>query len=120
MIVTGRQVPAESVGPIAAGMRFGEMHLDNVFGGVKFENGRATARIDDPTSGRAVALTFDETFPVCVVYNPPHRQAVCIEPYTCVPGTRGPADATANTGWRVLPPGESIRTELEIHVDGDA
>ena len=116
MIVTGRQFPAESVGPIAAGMRFGEMHLDNVFGGVRFENGRCTARIEDPTSGRAVTLSFDETFPVCVVYNPPHRQAVCIEPYTCVPGTRGPADATANTGWRLLPPGESIRTELEIRV----
>ncbi len=117
MIVTGRQLPAESVGPIAAGVRFGDMQMDNVFGGVKFENGRCTSRIDDPTGGRAVTLTFDETFPVCVVYNPPHRQAVCIEPYTCVPGTRGPGDTTPNVGWRVLPPGESIRTELEINVE---
>jgi aldose 1-epimerase len=120
MIVTGRQFPADSVGPIASGMRFSEMRMDNVFGGMRFENGRCTARIDDPVAARSVQLTFDETFPVCVVYNPPHRQSVCIEPYTCVPGTRGPGDSSVNAGWKVLPPGQSLRTELSIHVSGIA
>jgi len=116
MIVTGRQHPAESIAPIASGMRFADMRLDNVFGGVEFQNGRCTARIDDPASGRAVMLTFDETFPVCVVYNPPHRQAVCIEPYTCIPGTRGPGDTSLEAGWRFLAPGDSVRTEVSIEV----
>lgn len=116
MIVTGRQHPAESIAPIASGMRFADMQLDNVFGGVEFQNGRCTARIEDPAAGRAVALTFDETFPVCVVYNPPHRQAVCIEPYTCIPGTRGPGDTSLEAGWRALAPDALLRAEVLIEV----
>jgi aldose 1-epimerase len=116
MIVTGRQQPAESVGPIAGGMRLGDMRLDHVFGGVEFKNGRATALIEDSAVGATVALTWDQTFGVCVVYNPPHRQSVCIEPYTCVPGTRGPGEARVDAGWRVLPPGESLRAEVSIEV----
>ena len=86
----------------------GAMQLDNVFGGVRFENHRAAATVEDPASRRTMTLSFDDRFTTCVVYNPPHRQAVCIEPYTSVPDSvlapvagHRPAFAGAGSRWQV-------------------
>ena len=53
----------------------------------------------------------------CVVYTPPHRQAICIEPYTGLPN---PFEAHAH-GWepalQVLAPGGTAELQLEIRVE---
>jgi len=48
-----------------------------------------------------------------VVYNPPHREAFCIEPYTCVPDPF----ALEARGLRVLAPGEQFQARIDIEVD---
>ncbi len=60
---------------------------------------------------------FAAAFEACVVYNPGHREAICIEPYTCVPGRFGEGDAwPVENALRILPPGESVRLATKIEL----
>jgi aldose 1-epimerase len=98
-------------------MPFAETHFDDVYSGVVIAEGKCTATVADPAAKRQLELEFDPEFPVCVVYNPPHRQAVCIEPYTCVPGLPMPANAkSAGQGLQILPPGGKKSLSFEIRL----
>jgi aldose 1-epimerase len=117
MIATGRKDPLGEFEDYAAGKTFGAMTLDDVFSGILFESGVAEASILDPLSGRKILLRWDESFPHCVVYTPPHREAICIEPYTLVPGGWSFQPAGQESGLRVLEPGESFQAWTEIAVE---
>ncbi|MEE2990767.1 MAG: aldose 1-epimerase [Planctomycetota bacterium] len=117
MIATGTRNPLGEFENFTSGMTFGAMTLDDVFSGVQFDNGIAEASILDPLSGRRLLLRWDENFPHCVVYTPPHREAICIEPYTLVPGGWSFQPAGAGSGLRVLEPGESFQAWTEIAVE---
>ena len=49
--------------------------------------------------------------------NPPHRQAVCLEPYTCVTDAVNLQQNGVAAGWKVLPPGERWQADLELAVE---
>ena len=117
MIATGRKDRLGEFEDYIAGKTFGAMTLDDVFSGVHFEEGIAEASIVDPLSGRQVLLRWDENFPHCVVYTPPHREAICIEPYTLVPGGLSFQSDGEQSGLRVLAPGESFQAWTEIAVE---
>jgi aldose 1-epimerase len=57
---------------------------------------------------------FDDFFRACVVFNPPHRQAICIEPYSCIPNAYALAERGIDAGLRVLAPGESVATRFTL------
>jgi aldose 1-epimerase len=116
MIATGRKLPASERGSLASGMAFGETRFDDVFTGLVFDGDWCTAAIRDPTSGRELTIAFDRAFRECVVYNPPHREAICIEPYTCVPGAIELAARGIDAGLRILAPGESLHARVKIGV----
>jgi len=105
--------PAESQN----GVRFSDMQFDDVFQGLEFSDGICTTGIDDPNSGRKLTMSFDDTFNTCVVYNPPHREAVCIEPYTCVPDPIRLTSEGYDVGLRVLQPDESFTARVSITVE---
>ena len=100
-----------------AGQRFSDLSLDDVFAGLQFSAGVCQSSIEDPESGVRLTLSFDDSFRECVVYTPPHREAICIEPYTCVPGTFGMSAAIERYGLRVLAPGESFTAEVTMLVE---
>jgi len=116
MLPTGKLIPAAEAGLPPAGIQFSAARFDHVFTDVITQDGHATATIADPVSGRTTRLTFDDSFRECVVYTPHHREAICIEPYTCVPDAYGLAQAGHETGLRVLAPGESFRAKMDIAV----
>jgi aldose 1-epimerase len=116
LLPTGKSEVTPAVEQLAGGMKLADMKLDNVFGAMKFDNHRLASTIRDPHSGRSVVQTFDDQFTACVVYNPPHREAVCIEPYTTIPDAFTLAAAGVEPHLRVLQPGESFRTRIEIRV----
>ena len=93
------------------------MKLDHVFGDLNFHNHRATATVHDPSAKRTLKMTFDDQFTTCVVYNPPHREAVCIEPYTTVPDAFALISRNIDPHLIVLQPGKSFRTRIEISLD---
>ena len=117
LVPSGRVTPTPLCDQISRGMPVGEMKLDNVFGGLKFDNHQLTTTIHDPGSGRTLSLSFDDAFTACVVYNPPHREAVCIEPYTTIPNPFSLREKGIDPNLKILAPGESFRTRVEIRVD---
>jgi aldose 1-epimerase len=117
LVPTGRNAPTPLCDQLSRGMPIGETKLDQVFGGLKFNDHRAATTIHDPHSGRKLSQTFDEQFTACVVYTPPHREAVCMEPYTTVPNPFGLLEKGIDAHLKILAPGESFRTRIEIRVD---
>ena len=72
-------------------------------------DGLVRTRLTDPASGRALTQTFEPAFTQCVVYTPGHRQAICIEPYTCVPDAIRLAAEGHETGLQILAARREIR-----------
>jgi aldose 1-epimerase len=116
---TGRRLPLDAVMALPAGQLFAGMEYDTVFTDLLFSNGRCEATIEDPPAARRMKLSFDRAFRECVVYTPPHRQAICIEPYTCVPDAFRLQRQGISAGLRILEPGESFRTRVDMEVIDD-
>jgi aldose 1-epimerase len=55
-----------------------------------------------------------------VVFTPPHRHAVCIEPYTCITDAINLQPQGVESGLLVLPPGEEWNGTVELAVDAAA
>jgi aldose 1-epimerase len=53
-----------------------------------------------------VLVGTSEEFREFVVFTPPHRQAICLEPYTCTTDAINLQQRGVNAGLLVLPPGE--------------
>lgn len=116
LLPTGERRPAEGKLNLAQGLNFGETALDHVFTGLTPPGGPHRATIHDPANGRTLALTFDGFFKNCVVFNPPHRQAICIEPYSCVPDAYSLIQRGVDPGLSVLAPGASMRTAFAVEL----
>lgn len=118
LIATG--AVRDVVQPFASGVPFGSLQLDNVFGGLEFHQGRCICSITDPSAQRTLELEFGSAFRELVVYNPPHREAICIEPYTCVPGATHLTSTGLDLGWKTLAPGALETLEMIIRVRDQA
>jgi len=116
MLPTGDCRERRGASAYQRGLRFGEMTFDDVFGGLVFEGDDCVSQIIDPESNTQLSMRFDRSFRELVVYTPPHREAVCVEPYTCVPGTVGLDVHGVDFGLRVLLPGESFTSRVEMEV----
>jgi aldose 1-epimerase len=88
----------------------GATQLDTVYGdlGAIREDGgglllRATLA-DTDRPGRLEVWTTND-FREMVLFTPPHRHAICIEPYTCVTDAVNLQAGGVDAGWRELPPG---------------
>ena len=117
LVPTGRKAPAAGRARLAQTRTLGNDEFDDVLGDLQFAGGVCTTRLEDPMSGRRLVMSFDDGFGVCVVYTPPHREAVCIEPYTCVPDAVNLASADVQTGLRVLAPGSTVDLGIEIRLE---
>jgi aldose 1-epimerase len=117
LLPTGRRAHTPLCDELARGVAFGAMKLDNVFGGLRCANGRATATVHDPAGGHTLVQTFDDSFKTCVVFNPPTRESVCIEPYTTLPDAFHLLEQNVNPNLRILAPGASFRAQFEIRLD---
>ncbi|TWT47825.1 aldose 1-epimerase [Botrimarina hoheduenensis] len=82
----------------------------------RFASGARETVIHDPRSGVTLTQTFDESMRCCVIYTPGHREAICLEPYTCVPNPFELEAAGIDTGLLVLAPGETYRTAIGLEV----
>lgn len=114
MLPTGKRRVLAETEALDGGCRFGELKLDDVFTGLTDNAGITEASIQDP-GGLAVAIRWPvEHFRECVVYTPPHREAICIEPLTCAPSAAALAAKGIDAGWRVLQPGGKFEARVTI------
>lgn len=117
MLPTGRKLPATGANDLASGAPLAKRRFDTYFTGLRADpDGLYRTQLIDPASGRRVTQSFDRVFTQCVVYTPPHRQAICLEPYTCLPDPFRMSAAGHETGWQILQPGEAVETALHIDV----
>ncbi|MEC7567168.1 MAG: aldose 1-epimerase [Planctomycetota bacterium] len=115
MLTTGEQRDANPV--FADGVPLDGLVLDDVFSGVVFDAGIAVSAIEDPNSGQRLTFQWDEACRCCVVYIPPHREAICIEPYSLVPGGYAFDPSAEDGGLMVLEPGERTQHCMGIELD---
>jgi aldose 1-epimerase len=105
---TGRRLPLDADHDLRQPRPVADLTLDDVYtdlpdtpdAGGLIERGR----VEYPDVGGVLLVRTSPAFRELVLFTPPHRKAVCLEPYTC------PTDAVhlqerEDVGWRVLPPG---------------
>ncbi len=116
MIPTGKKSPLANAAQWQAGRPFPELTLDNVFTDLVYEPAGGRSTIDD-TAGRKLHIEYDAIFRELVVFTPPHREAICIEPYTCLPGAVVFEPQDIDAGLCVLPVGDSCVARVAISVE---
>jgi aldose 1-epimerase len=118
MIPTGKRsaIPAEQ--QLDQQQPLGKRAYDTVFTDLSSDAaGIVRTELADPKSGRRLVQSFDKSFAQCVVYTPPHRGAICMEPYTCVPNAIQLQASAVETGLQILQPGESFATTIRIALE---
>lgn len=110
MIPTGNVTPLDDDSLPEGGPLAGR-EFDTVF---RLAGGGNITEVTDPKTGRTVRQTFDDSMATCVIYTPGHREAICLEPYTCVPDPFALEGKGAPSGLRVLDPGAFYETRVVL------
>ena len=99
-----------------AGLTLGNTNLDNLLTDLTFDHGICTTSIADPVAKRRLTVSFGDEFANCVVFIPPHREAVCIEPYTSAPDAFRLQTMGLNAHLQLLAPGSTWRASVEMRI----
>ncbi|HAH44807.1 aldose 1-epimerase [Gimesia sp.] len=96
------------------GIWLDQLQADDILTGMPEETDQYECLIMDEKAGLVVTQDYDAIFSELVVFTPPDRDCVCLEPYTCVTNAINLLSADVETGLRVLPPESEIKTWIEI------
>ncbi len=114
---TGRRLAVDNNAPLRNGASFGTLKFDDVFTGWQSDGGTVRSTILDPQAGiQLMQICDSQYFREAVVFTPPNRNAVCIEPYTCVTDAINLEQKDINAGLQVLPPGKVVQTWTALQV----
>jgi len=96
----------------------GSMPLDNVLTTITspvetMADLRELAVLSHPAATGRVRFLGDGSFRELVLFTPPHKQAVAIEPYSCSADAANLRERGIDSGWRELRPGESWESTVE-------
>jgi aldose 1-epimerase len=96
----------------------GATQLDNAFtspprGGGGLTDLREMAVLSHPQALGRLRVLADPSFRDLVLFTPPHRQAVAIEPYTCSADAANLAERGIDSGWKVIPAGANWEASVE-------
>jgi aldose 1-epimerase len=86
----------------------GTTELDYVFAEIREKTKQPSgliefAQLSHPQALGQVRFMADAAFRELVLFTPPHRQAIAIEPYTCSADAANLAAKRIDTGWKVIP-----------------
>jgi aldose 1-epimerase len=117
---TGERKPVGAVRDLNRPRPLSELHLDDVLTDLP-ETAKDAAGLRQRATihgapGAALRLLCDDSFRDMVVFTPPHRQAFCVEPYTCTTDAVNLEARGEQAGWRVLQPGQSWSGVVELRV----
>lgn len=108
--------PVEPIRDLREGVALGGIHLDNVYGGLSYQNNQLVTRLVDPEAGLQMTQTAASNFREIVAFTPRWGDAVCMEPYTCTTDAINLQSDSFDAGLLVLAPGEQWRTWFELRV----
>ncbi len=113
---TGRQHFVDAQRDLRSGRPYEQLHLDDIFTDLD----RASAEDGGALVGlvchgqRRLEVTASSIFREIVCFTPPHRQAFCLEPYTCTTDAVNLEQGGVDAGWRSLNPGEVLRGAIHF------
>ena len=111
---TGRRLPVGESKDLRDGEYFDVLKMDDVLTGLSPAGADLPCGIMDEAAGLEGSERFGPGFREIVVYTPPDRNAVCLEPYTCVTDAINLQGRGIDAGLRVLEPRAEFRTWIEI------
>jgi aldose 1-epimerase len=117
MLPTGQTVPLDGRFRADQGFPLGKHEFDDVLTGCSSDGDHWRAQIADLESGFITSLAASANFTECVLYTPPHRHAVSIEPLSSVPDAPELLSKGIGQGLHILEPGESRHFWIEVWVD---
>lgn len=115
----GAPVPVDAARDLQTPRRYGELHLDDVLTDISTSAGADGLRECGIIHGDgkvSLRLFCSPEFRELVVFTPPHRQAFCVEPYTCATDAVNLQAPGRDAGWRTLAAGERWRGVVELRV----
>jgi aldose 1-epimerase len=114
---TGERLPVDAACDLNRPRRFGDLNVDTVLTDLPAASGEMPERaVLHGAPGMAMRLHCGTEFRDLIVFTPPHRQAFCVEPYTCATDALHLHERGIEAGWRVLPPGERWRAVVELRM----
>jgi len=93
-----------------------DLTLDDVLTGVPTESPPGAEGLCPRGRINRLFLYASSAFRELVVFTPPHRKAVCLEPYTCTTDAINLQQRGVDAGLLVLPPGETWTGTVEMVV----
>ncbi len=113
---TGKRISVSPECDLREGAAWGTLHLDHVLTGLSYEGDVLKCGLVDQEAGLELVQRCGKEFREVVVYTPPGRNSVCLEPYTCVTDAVNLQAKGIESGWRVLNPGEELQLWVDIRV----
>jgi aldose 1-epimerase len=97
----------------------GALVLDELYGDLETippdgDDPTLRGRIIGPHGKKQLWFFAPSDYREMVMFTPPHRQAVCLEPYTCATDAINLNGRGIDAGWRTLAPGAQWRSELVL------
>jgi aldose 1-epimerase len=119
---TGARRPAAGPVDLTTPKCFRDLALDHLLTGLP-EPGPAPGNgltsigsIRQQPEGLRLRVRSSTAFREAVVFTPPHRQAICLEPYTCITDAINLQQKGLETGLLILGPGETWDSVIELSV----
>jgi aldose 1-epimerase len=115
----GKPQPLDPARDLNKPRRFGDLELDDVLTGMSSQPGANGLRECGvlQSGGATLRLSASPAFRELVVFTPPHREAFCIEPYTCTTDAINLQAHGVDAGWLTLAPGERWTADLEMRLE---
>ena len=119
---TGKVIDVDVPRDLRNGRSLSALQLDDVMTDVELraydEDDRfgLVGILQHPTGARTLTLWIGADFRELVMFTPPHREAICLEPYTCTTDAINLSPRGIDAGLRVLQPGEHWQGVVEVHL----
>jgi aldose 1-epimerase len=119
---TGTILDLDDARDMRHGREYASLKLDDVLTGLlafaydQEDNLGLVSVVRHPAGERMLTLWIGADFRELVAFTPPHREAICLEPYTCTTDAINVASRGIDAGLRVLEPGESWRGIIKMHL----
>ncbi|MAT16162.1 MAG: aldose epimerase [Planctomyces sp.] len=113
---TGQQYDVPPDKDLRDGVYFPELKLDDVYTALADSDQRECGIMDEK-AGLQVVQRYGSMFREVVMFTPPGRDAICLEPYTCVTDAINLQQQGIDAGLQVLAPNQEYRFRIGIGVD---
>lgn len=112
---TGKIIDVSGRLDLREGKPFGGMKFDNVLTGLGGKASRCV--IDDKPKRARFVIESDPQFREIVVYTPPGRNTIAIEPYTCTTDAANLQPQGIDAGLIILKPGENFHGQIKMFAE---